>query len=62
MCIRDSLEAQPKGPVDDAYDLIDICGQTYNKSSDDNSSESDSSLCMSDSEVKSAIDENGSGK
>ena len=53
-------EAQSKGPVDDAYDLID--GQTYNKSSDDNSSESDSSLCMSDSEVKSAFDENGSGK
>ena len=56
------LEAQPKGPVDDAYDLIDICGQTYNKSTDDNSSESDSSLCMSDSEIKSAVDENGSGK
>ena len=42
--------------------LIDICGQTYNKSSDDNSSESDSSLCMSDSEVKIAVDENRSGK
>nr|XP_022336900.1 uncharacterized protein LOC111133096 [Crassostrea virginica] len=56
------LEAQPKGPVDGAYDLIDICGQTYHKSSDDNSSESDSNLCMSDSEVKSAVDENGSGK
>ena len=56
------LEAQPKGPVDGAYDLIDICGQAYNKSSDDNSSESDSSLCMSDSEVKNADDENGSGK
>ena len=46
------LEAQPKGPVDGAYDLIDICGQTYHRSSDDNSSESDSNLCMSDSEVK----------
>ena len=56
------LETQPKGPGDDAYDLIDICGQTYNKSSDDNSSESDSSLCMSDSEVKNADDENGSRK
>ena len=56
------LEAQPKGPVDGAYDLIDICGQTYHKSSDDNSSESDSNLCMSDSEVKSAVEENGSGK
>ena len=43
--------AQQKGPVDDAYDLIDICGQAYNKSSDDNFSLSDSSLCMSDSEV-----------
>ena len=55
-------EVQSKGPVDDAYDLVDIYGQTYNKSSDDNSSESDSSLCMSDSEVKSAFDENGTGK
>ena len=52
------LEAQPKGPVNDAYDLIDICGQTYKKSSDDNSSESDSSLCMSYSEIKNAVDEN----
>ena len=55
-------EAQPKGPIDDSYDLIDLCEQTFNKSSDDNSSESDLSLCMSDSEVKSAFDENGSGK
>ena len=53
------LEIQPKGPGDDVYDLIDSCGQTYNKSSDDNSSESGSSLCMSDSEVKTAVDENG---
>ena len=52
------LEAQPKGPVNDEYDLIDICGQTYKKSSDDNSSESDSSLCMSYSEIKNAVDEN----
>ena len=56
------LEAQPKGPVDDAYDLIDICGQTYHKSSDNNSSSSDSSSCMSDFEVMSAVGENGSGK
>ena len=55
-------EAQPKGPVDDAYELIDICLQTYHKSSDNNSSLSDSSLCMSDSEVMSAVGENGSGK
>ena len=53
------LETQPKGPVDGACDLIYICGQTFNKSSDDNSSESDSSLCMSGSEVKNAVDENG---
>ena len=56
-------EAQPKGPIDDAYDLIDICGQTYNKSSDANSFESDSSLTqespISDFEVKNAVDENG---
>ena len=55
-------EAQPKGPIDDSYDLIDLCEQTFNKSSDDNSSESDLSLCMSDSEGKIAVDENGSGK
>ena len=55
------LEAQPKGPVIVASDFIDICEQTYKKSSDDNSSESDSSLYMSDSEVKNAVDEDENG-